>query len=247
MAATTARFDVGSAPIDPRVINGFFPPVSDGIAGYWKTTSAYVSNGKIINLANPAVPGLIVGAPTVQADGALFKAQSNYMNTQIMQSAVETYIVYGHQTVSTEKPGIMGTYSSTPNARGNGIFSDGGVSPAAAVRINAATSADGGTTSSSSSATLSVPDILNDVCLAAVWNGNSAYTLYNLTAGTSTSQSPGANPRYLAAIPIRVGSIAHPSYTGNWFSKRAAYYPRGLTVTELNTMRDYFVADVAAG
>jgi hypothetical protein len=245
--ATSARFDIGTAAVDPAIITHIFPPVADGITGYWRTRSAYVANGQVANLVNPTLPGLIVGAPTIEAGGMLCKGGTNFINSQLMSTEAQTFIALGRQTVATERPGIMGSYTNvgTP-VRGEMLYGNAGsTSPAANIGMNACYSTDGGATSNLVTSSRLAADVLSDICVAAVWTPGVGITVYDLTRDVSQATA-NVNPRLLHLTnTIRIGSVYHSTYTGFWYSKCAAVFARALSKAELMTMRDYLVTNAA--
>jgi hypothetical protein len=266
----TARFDVGAAPLDPRVINGFYPPVVRGLEGYYKLepSALQVVSGvsQLINLANPLLPALVTGTPGQEADGLTLTPRANFLSTQILPTASQTYMFVGKAMTTgsavADKAFMMGNFSRAPSPnRGDSLcfngLPSGQVSPQGILQAPASTSVDGGATVGIASSSLNVLDVLAWHCYAAVVTApmvvNGVVTVpatvqvFDLTTGQAGPLvNLLATGQRVIGQPILIGSAYANDFLGACRGRRALKAAVAWTLTELNTMYAFWKAELAA-
>lgn len=199
-----ADFSGGATALEPplrRALAGLF--VLGGNAGLSARNFA----------PGAASPGTIVGSPVFQAGYMSAKGMSAYLDALLPQSDVFWWGILARMPLisDTNRPGLMGTQTNTPSAMGAGITASG--------FAGSKTAALTGLVSGVGQSTLN--DTGGDVWGIYTFTnpGNSiAPSLKERTQNINGSVpgSVGATPVKNTNNPtIRIGSTAHPTFTGD--------------------------------
>lgn len=202
-------------------------------------TDVYITNGSTAkltrNFASGAVEAAVVGAPVVASGFTTFTGQSNYLNTQIDDTALMTIF-----TICKRPSGWSGDAMVLSN---NGtVGGDSGIGASVWLKANGnyafATARDNG------SGGQTAPAAEFAVATPTDWNLLIASCSANLTSITcpttgQTANSPNTNARYPKTAKLRLGS-SYTSHTGAVDVMIAVVIPRVLTTLE----RDSVVAQL---
>lgn len=208
---------------------GLVPPVSRALAGIFILGGSLELSRR--NLAPGAAgPGTIVGAPTVEAGYITTASQSHYIDSGIAETNAMTLIVVARAPLlgSSNRPGLIGNYLNSP-ASGAAVYIDGTTGtgfPIGAPKLNVMM----GTLVSQS---LTDPDSSAwGYYEGSVFNG-AGTILRERTAGVASAAATTATTRVRnTASNIRIGSMAHPSFTGNADISLAIIHADTLTTAE---------------
>lgn len=230
----TARFEIGAVAIDPRVINGFYPPVRANLVGYYELFPSRVSGTSLVNLVNPALPATIVGEVTFDATtGALTTGGSAYVDTGLSQSTEYTWLVDGEAlTVSATSAGrtaLISNYESTGNL-------------GATLQIREGTAASpGGRYTHQSGGTIDVQStnvLGRRIHMARRRTADMTLREY-LTSGVDSTIS--ASAPVLGTRTLRIGSAWHTTqFTGQARIRRVAIYAGALSDGDAQTMAQFW-------
>jgi hypothetical protein len=205
---------------------GLVPPVPRALAGIFVLGGSLEQSRR--NFApGAAAPGQIVGAPGVFANYLSLKGNTNYLNTLVAETDSATWIVVARAPLiaTGNRPALVGNYVST--IAGAMAYIDGPTTaPAGTLRVNVAYQAN-------SNATAVDPDV-------TAWG----YYELSIVAGaptilrertrnaTVTTPTPTGTRTKNTAMPVRVGSAGHGTYSGDSDIALAILHSDVLTPTE---------------
>lgn len=250
----TTVFIDAQGDIDPAIANGYFPPVADGCIGLFDLSTAGVADGKVLNLVNPAASAIIVGNPTIAADGITMTGLVNYLQTLQLETEEFTLmslgrsISAGHNMISTFGAefanGTGSDIGSSIFAGVNGTFPQQNISSGFSLIDTVA-----GTRRVALRPIL-VPDTTVPLCVSASYTvATKLYEQTIHTTGARAFATATANEqRFLRAAPFawRIGS-SYKGTGGEWKGRFAAIYNRALTAAEKTTMSDFLRSEAGAG
>ncbi|EHM01168.1 hypothetical protein HMPREF9946_02243 [Acetobacteraceae bacterium AT-5844] len=244
MSGTTLILD-SDAIADVAVTNGFFPPVPDGLAGYYEMDPALISDGKLPNLVNPALPALIVGSPVLEADGFTFEGLVSYLNTQLPETQYMTMAAVAKPVVASGVALPSAVIAGNFGTPGSMLFTQAptGGQTVGSLRTSAYVDNGAGGSTSAQAAITEPAGALNWMSL---WGRVGAGTrdVANMTTGQQGSFASTAARILNAANPIRVGSSTSASYAGKVKIARFALWTRAVIDTERGTMHAFWQGDV---
>lgn len=236
------------AEADPALANGIFPPIPDGLIGYWEHQDSL--ERARLNLVD-GTHSAVVGTPTVAADGMTCTGYSHYLNTGIAEVDDMTYLVVAQalDSFTNVAPGsamFVGNYRSVPGL-GTYLYAFGASGtplPGGALRAISFFGSGAGTIAN---AGVSQADMTGWRCRSARVALGVGSTVNDLTSGVTATAANLAEPRVRnTGYPILIGSAHTNQFTARTKHLRTAIYSRRLTDLDLATMHTWLAAQVAA-
>ena len=239
------------SPTDSYEANaiGFIPPVTRGLVGFFLHGSAAGPLGK--NYAPGGADAAVVGSPVLSARSVRFKSLTNYLQTNLPQTADLTFLTVAKSTdtlvagTNATCPMFISNYSgprsadTTKTSYGASLFLLGVAAGAPAANLRGGYAAYDGASgaTNSASAQLALADASQFAMLAFTKSGT-ARKVYNKTAGTSATYDAGALVNDIATTLFRIGS-GYADYAGLSDIAMTAVYNVGLTDAEVETMYQF--------
>jgi hypothetical protein len=232
---------------DPAMANGIFPPIYDGLIGYWEHQDSL--ERARLNLVDGTLSG-VVGTPTVEADGMTCTGFSHYLNTGLEEQDDLTYIIVAKalDPFTNLAPGqamFIGNYRSVPGL-GTYLYAFGASAtplPGGALRAISFFGSGAGTIAN---AGLSQADMTGWRCRSARVGLGVGSTVNDLTAGVTATAANVASPRLRnTGYPILIGSAHTNQFTARTKHLRTAIYRGRRSDLEVATMKAWLAAQVA--
>jgi hypothetical protein len=230
------------ATADPALTNGIFPPVIDGLLGYWEHQGT-IDRARV-NLVDGTLSA-VSGTPVMEANGMTCVHAVNFLTTAIPESAEMTLLSVAFFSAGLATGNRTACISNFSTTVGASLIVDGNSgTPGTTGRVQAQ-GAFNPDTPTMIAAQLGSPDITG-FRLRAARISPAGHTINDLTAGLSATGAAGTNGRTLAAGTMRIGG----GVTGYFNSTpikllRSAIYNRVLSDTELATMRAWINGQLA--
>lgn len=232
------------AEADADLTNGIFPPVSDGLIGFFE------HQGTIDRARLNLVDGegaTVVGTPVVAADGVTFTGSTNYLVTDIAEQDTMTIL----QVSRIESTLVEATSGAAPFW---GFFNGtGGHALWAAARTDLTPAPPAGRLRGSvfrgdgpvsTVADLLDPDMSGWRLRASRLGPAASVKVDDLTSELS-AVATNASARVLGTATLAIGSLRTTGYAGSVKALRTAVYSRVLTDTEMATMYAWLAEQVA--
>lgn len=194
-------------------------------------TDVYITNGSATkltrNFASGTAEGVVGGVPVVSAASTRFTGQSNYLDTQIDDTAAMTVFAIFKRPVGWSGDAMVMSNNGVGSVGVNFWLTAAGTTSFGAARDNGS----GSQTAASTVITLPSPTDWN-LCIGE------AGAVNKITSVTSslTSSSATATARITNAGKLRIGSSYSASHTGSVDLMIAVVIPRVLTTLETSSV-----------
>lgn len=227
---------------DPTLTNGIFPPVIDGLLGYWEHQDT-VDRARL-NLVDGTLSS-VNGTPVMASDGMTCVHAVNFLTTAIAESADMTLMSVAFFATGLTTGNRTACISNFTTNTGASLIVDSNGGTGTTGRVQAQGAFNPGTPTMAA-AQLGSADITG-FRLRAARISSTGHTVNDLTAGLSSTAAAGINGRTLAAGAMRIGSGVTGYFNATPIKLlRSVIYNRVLTDGELATMRAWINGQLAS-